>query len=87
MRKITKEERKQWNRLVEEHDIKVASTKAGAGPYAFIFVIFGILIAMNANMNDFFMMKLAMGCFGIAVVILLIGRFTGSSNDNEIMKH
>ncbi len=87
MRKITKEERKQWNRHVEHHNEEVAKIKIAAPLLAFVFILLGGFIVMNANPNDQFFIKVGMGFFALAGLFLLIGKLAGSGNNNEIMKH
>ncbi len=86
MRKISKEERKQWNRHVEHHNEEVAKIKTAAPLLAFVLILIGGFIVMNVNPNDQFFIKVGMGFFVLAGLVLLIGKLAGST-DNDTFKH
>jgi hypothetical protein len=87
MRKLTKEDRKAYNRYVEHKNEETAKIKTAAPLLAFVSVLIGGFIVMNVNPNDQFFIKVGMGFFVLAGLFLLIGNLAGSGNNNEIMKH
>jgi hypothetical protein len=86
MKKLTKEDRKAYNRYVEHKNEENAKIKTAAPLLAFVFVLLGGFTVMNVNPNDQFFIKVGMGFFILAGLFLLIGKFAGSTDNNEF-KH
>lgn len=80
MRKITKEERKLYNKHVEQHNEQLAGSRSAAGVLAFVFVLIGGFIAYNTK--EPFFHYIAWGCFFLALVFGLISKYAGKGSDD-----
>jgi len=85
MEKISKEQRKLYNKHVERHNEQMAAQRSAAGVLSFVFVLIGGFIAYNTK--EPFFHYIAWGCFGLALVFGLIGKYAGSGTDNFHKHH